>query len=226
VVGQYQRLINLSGPDAERARNEIRSMDGWATGAASISTTHTQAVPSQSEDYAEDELPYSLEQFDAQLVSQGRVVYESRGAQIRDARLLNSKKELVNTLQTGRRYIYEYHVDFTRDCVNVAFGMGILTISGFSLGGSNTIFTKERQIREVTAGQVFLVRFEFQCDLLPGSYVINSGVLGTTNDETHYLHRVIDALIFRVVRPDVDTSGGIVDFGIQLSIYSDGKAVQ
>jgi len=61
----------------------------------------------------------------------------------------------------------------------------------------------------VAEGQEVLVTFEFRNLLGPGTYFLNAGVLGRV-DETGetWLHRVLDAMMFRVeAAPDAVATG-------------------
>lgn len=41
--------------------------------------------------------------------------------------------------------------------------------------------------------------FRFRTALAPGSYFLNAGVVGTLADDEVYLHRIVDAAMFRVM---------------------------
>ena len=56
------------------------------------------------------------------------------------------------------------------------------------------------------------VEFRFACALNPGTYFLNAGVVGSVGEEESFLHRLLDACMFRVLPLDGNTSTGIVDF--------------
>ena len=60
-----------------------------------------------------------------------------------------------------------------------------------------------------------MVQFRFDCRLLPGLYFLNAGVLGQVGGEETYLHRVLDAVAFRVSAEESLLPTGIVDFAVQ-----------
>lgn len=102
-------------------------------------------------------------------------------------------------------------VEFDRPVNGVRFGMMIKTLTGAELGGF--VFT----LRATTAGDVrpdirHKVEFPFCCRLLPGSYFINAGVTGFLEGSEQFLHRIIDAAMFRVrSEPDLSQTG-VIDF--------------
>jgi lipopolysaccharide transport system ATP-binding protein len=157
----------------------------------------------------------SLEGFDPKLIPQSYVEYEQHGAAIRDLRLLNMRGERLNILELGRRYTYEYFVDFSAEAVEVGFGMLVNTTSGLGIGGATTAYKRALRTPRVGAGASVRVRFEFDCLLLPGTYFLNAGVLGTADGQQRYLHRVLDGLAFRVLTSDELVATMLVDLNFR-----------
>ena len=159
VVSQYQRLVNLSSEEAAGVREEIRRIsvdageDGPAAGADGPGPAAVLAPGSQ----AAVPPPASLEGYDPSLTPKSRVDYESHGAAIRDLSLLNVAGERVNILEMGRRYTYEYFVDFSADAAEVGFGMLIKTTSGFGIGGATTAYSRALKMPRVASGSIVQV---------------------------------------------------------------------
>lgn len=228
VTGQYQRLVNLTGEEARAVRQEIRAL----ADAPAEERTEAQAMPDallkppaapKLEPAPTPAQPISpalvsSEGLDPALTSQSRVDYESHGARIRDLRLLNSKGEQVNILEMGRRYTYEYHVEFEVEATNLGFGMMINTKSGLALAGASTGMSKTFKSKHVTPGSSACVRLEFICSLLPGTYFMNAGVLGTVDGHERYLHRILDGIPFRVAPAEEIMATGLVDLGVRPEI--------
>ena len=62
------------------------------------------------------------------------------------------------------------------------------------------------------------VEFKFTCSLFPSVYFLNNGVLGVIDEEEVYLHRCVDALMFRV-QPETDLLGtSLVDFQVESNL--------
>ena len=202
VVSQYQRLINLSGEESAAVREEIRQRAGVAALPESIGERPARAPAP------------ALEGLDPELKAPSRVDYERHGATIRDLRLLNAAGEPVNNLEMGRRYTYEYFIDFSAEATDVGFGMLINTTSGFGIGGATTANVRALRTPHVAAGTTVRARFDFDCRLLPGTYFLNAGVLGSADGQQRYLHRVLDGLAFRVGAADELAATALVDLDV------------
>lgn len=233
VTGQYQRLINASGEEARKMREEIRAMDAplierTKAGTDTISMEEDEAIDLKSPPpvpageqvvnvvvAAKRSPPVSDgEHFDPKLVSESRVDYESHGARIRDLRLLNAEGRYVNVLEMGRRYTYEYFVDFEVDATKVGYGMMVNTVSGLSIGGIGTGNSDEHRLAAVENGSTIHVRLNFDARLLPGTYFLNAGVTGTTAVTAGFLHRIVDAVAFRIAPAGGLAATGLVDLAI------------
>ena len=67
--------------------------------------------------------------------------------------------------------------------------------------------------------------FAFDCRLTPGLYYLNAGVEGDIDGQRAYLHRLVDAAVFRVLREPELLPTGIVDFNIVPTVRTVGEAV-
>ena len=215
VVNQYRRLMNLSGDAASQALSEIKGIS-LATAMAEDENINAQKKQEgDSERTHHDEQVASLETFDPNLVSQSRVDYEQKGALIRDLCIANAVGEKVNTLQMGRTYTYKYSVDFRVNAINVAFGMLIKTVNGVELSGATTTFKDEPPLKKVQKNQTAKLSFKFKCDLMPGTYFVNAGVVQEINHERQFMHRILDGLIFQVSSEEDVETVGLVDLQAQ-----------
>lgn len=120
--------------------------------------------------------------------------------------------ERVNKLVRGRRYQYAYQARFSAPADSVRFGMLIKTISGIDLGGAVSAASLAEAIPRVAGGAVYHVVFQFTCSLNPGVYFLNAGVRGLRDGTETYLHRLLDAAMFRVLPESGSLSTGLVDF--------------
>jgi len=221
VAKQYQRFVNWSGPDVDDVREQIKAMDGWPDTATAPDESPQNAKLAGFNVDLEPGILAELKDeswFDPNLTQQSRVNYESKGASIRDPRIVNSRGQVVNNIDSGSKYVYEYWADFDQDVENVSFGMGVLTLNGIALGGTNNYNLNESKIRRISRGETYHVRFHFDCVLLPGTYIFNSGVRGEEGGEETILARALDALMFRVSPNEIGTSGGNIDFRMKLDI--------
>ncbi len=219
VVNQYQRFVNASEDSAKQIREEIRVMDGWAVpdrkedavdverdgrddadGAAERNTVSASTAQGDDESW-----------YDPSLIADSRVEYESRGARIHDVRITTLDGRQVNVLKNGFRYIYEYKVEFLKDFESVGFGTLLRTVQGFELGGTSSNLLNKK-LNDVQRGQIAKAKFSFDVRLAPGAYFLNAGV-GTVGNNARLLHRIVDAMVFRVAVEPTTRFSGVVDFG-------------
>jgi len=215
VTSQYQRLVNLRGGDAVETREEIRALNRQHT-ASAASGAEDESATEPAGHAAGAAPPSTVEAYDPRLVADSRVSYEPDGAIIEEIRLLTTRGEMVNIVEQGREYIYEYLVTFGADRHNVGFGMMIRTVSGFDVGGASSSLVPTQRLRFAAAGTTVRVRFKFTCDLSPGVYFINAGAIGPIDGDERFLHRVLDACIFRVAPVEDSVITGVCDLGISI----------
>lgn len=147
--------------------------------------------------------------FDPSLVPESTVSYPSLGAQISNPRILTLGGRRVNLLHSGEEYIYAYDVQFNVPARGTRFGMMIKTVSGFELGG--LVSHPAGDGVEVKNGATHIQHFRFRCNLLPGVYFLNAGVTSVLPDKgEEFLHRILDAAVFRVVPEINSTCSGTV----------------
>ena len=131
--------------------------------------------------------------FDPGLTSCSVLSYECHGAMIHDPCIRTRDGEQINVLITGGEYVFCYEVTFHERAENILFGMMAKTLSGIELGG-----VIRKSASGIKAGTVESVELKFRCNLLRGTYYFNAGVFGTVNGNAAYLHRILDAVMFRV----------------------------
>ncbi|HUP22739.1 MAG TPA: ABC transporter ATP-binding protein [Thermoanaerobaculia bacterium] len=196
VIERYLQLAFAPTETRDELRAEIR---GLVTGA-----DRSAAGPGMA--------ARAAAAFDPELRSQSAVHLGPNGAEILDPRLETAAGERVNVLVRGEAYRYRYRVRFDAEHRRVRFGMLVKTKTGFELGGSASSSAAEAY-PHVMAGAVAEVEFRFACRLLPGTYFLNAGVLSMHSEGETYLHRILDAVAFRVRGEGESKETGIVDFG-------------
>ena len=211
VTSQYYKLLFSPAERRQQIREEIR--------VATEEPEPAEATPAVGEQTpAETPAPARLQSFFLpDMVTKSLVSYPSQGALIDNPRILDLQGQPVNMLARGERYVYTYDVSFESLCFRVQFGMMIKSLLGVDLGGHST-GREDRLLPTVEAGNRLTARFEFECHLLPGIYFMNAGVSGAVGEEWGFLHRIIDAYMFRV-QEEVDLHrSGFVDFGIEAHV--------
>ncbi len=209
IVGQYQKLIYAPQDKCSDIRNQIRaSHDGSQNSgmprtvkAVSRSLECNRTVENDREEF-----------FDPHLNSQSTLEYESNGAYIESPEILTVAGEKVNCLKRGKSYRYRYRIRFGMDSYDVRFGMLIKTMNGTELGGIGSSLPGFG-IENIKAGEIATVSFDFKCELLAGMYFINAGCSGKIDGEEAFLHRIIDAVTFRVLTTNhTESRAGYIDF--------------
>jgi lipopolysaccharide transport system ATP-binding protein len=120
-----------------------------------------------------------------------------QGAEILSFQIFDNERRLVNVLKLGEEYQFEVSGRFTEDADNVYLGMHIRTVSGTMVTGQRYP-ESGRFIKQVHAGKSFRITYGFKMSLIPGVYFVGGGVWSQSG--TLCLHRIMDAIMFRVSR--------------------------
>lgn len=212
VVGAYHKFLYSSRQAQIDYRQKIiNGVFGFDSEIA-----HNQKNSTSKESDGDNYL--TLESYSSELVSESVISYESRGAHIDEPKIFTLDGCRVNSLVGGREYKYTYEVSFWRDVFNVRFAMMLKTVSGYELGGSVTNSKFGERIPFVSKGAKLLVEFHFKFSLRPGTYFLNAGVLALDGEDEVYLHRLVDAIAFKVQPTEESRATGMVDFNISSSV--------
>ena len=213
VVSWYQKMLYTSPEKRAAVCEEISRID---------SGEDSENFPGENSDRVDTtggsvEVKEDREEsegfFDPGLKSESRVEYEQRGAEILNVRILGSDNLPRNILVAGREYTYAYDVVFREPAYLVRFGMMLNKVTGQPLGGQAS-HPEFEGLETAQRGQVAEVRFRFRALFNPAHYFLNAGVLGLIDGEEVYLHRIIDACIFRIEPLEDLLITGYVDFSI------------
>lgn len=205
IVNQYQRLVNSSAAAAADIRAQIMAMRG----------TPLEMIPSASNDQTEiatsvesgsltKEISTSpvqinadsiVDYFDPTLISQSKVDMGLEIAAIREVKITTIGGKTVNCLSTGKRYCLEYTADFSSKASSVGFGFGLRNVQGFHFAG---LACSANPLATIEAGQCIKARFEFPCNILPGTYFVTCHIMGSNGEGRKTLRRVVDAICFKV----------------------------
>ncbi|MBD2537880.1 ABC transporter ATP-binding protein [Coleofasciculus sp. FACHB-SPT36] len=208
IVSSYQKLLYAPPEKQSSLRDEIRNLNNQ----------NILNINLQNNNPIERKNKYSQTKekniYDPNMRPQSTVSYIVRGAEIKQAHITTLSGERANILQRRKGYIYTYSVCFHQTAYKVRCGMLIKTTSGLELGGA-TSHTFDNAIACVEKGSVLQVQFKFHCCLQPGVYFLNAGVLGILDTEEIYLHRCIDAAMFRVQPEENLLETNFVDFNTE-----------
>ena len=233
VVTRYQRIAHApteeleqlvaslkaeGGRDLESDENKAPEENNVAVDAPVEEPAATPAAgevgdaPSVAPD---NDAEYGQARFDPYLLPKSTVNYAPQGAEIMDVHIITPQGNMVNILQRGHTYIYRYRVRFETECENVRFAMLLKNNQGFPLGGCLS-HPKTQGLECLRQGEIYNVRFSFRCLLAAGTYFCNAGVEGQAGGKTPtYLHRIMDAAMFRVEEAPGTTLTATVDFSFK-----------
>jgi lipopolysaccharide transport system ATP-binding protein len=126
--------------------------------------------------------------------------------------------ERVNNLVMDREYIYTYTVRFHLDAQKISCAIAFRTPQGLTLSHSGGVKTRLDNIEKVKKGEEYLVQWRFKCTLLPRTYYVDVGVIGSIDGEDVYLNRISDANAFKVQKIPGLTYGNYVHLGQQVTV--------
>lgn len=205
IIAAYHKLLFSSPTKVDSVIQEIQNNSDLDESGDTSDYTKRAEQKKQKAYYLED------------MQSKSIVYYESKGAEISEPCITTLEGKKVNVLCKGEKYNYAYKVTFKQDCQRVRFGMLIKTIAGIEVGGFATS-SIENPIDFVSNGSRYKVKFSFVCRLNPGIYFLNAGAKGVEGSEESYLHRVLDAVMIRVMPEEQQQSTGIIDFEIDAQV--------
>lgn len=203
VISFYQKLLYAPADKIWDLRKSIQEM-------TAVDEQECSKIEDDNDETIND-CSRMVGAFDPNMKPKSTQEYGTEAAQIENIRIEDKNGNQVNILVQGEQYFYRYDVLFKKRATYVRFGMLIKTISGNELGGLATLPT-EQGIDVVESGQRIHVSFPFLARLNPGSYFMNAGVTSLDSEDKEYLHRILDALMFRI-DPIVDsTKTAHIDF--------------
>jgi len=153
------------------------------------------------------------------LVSSCEVSYGTYTAVIEQLWLSNDNAEQINVLFANEPFFVNYLVRFHEDVVNPVFAMMIKTKEGIAVYGTDTKWLKVTYDGIFRSGAIKKISFRLQNHLAPGIYYLNCGIRDDKQDVPVFLHRRVDALIFRVAESSATTAGtGLLELYGDISI--------
>lgn len=205
AVSWYQKLMNAP-EKSYKIINEINHIylnqelsDG--------ESEHNQTENAHKNQNNSLTLDIDRSEFDPDLISKSVINYEANGATISNTRVESLDGKPVNLLSQGQVYKVRYEVNFHNNYNNVRFRCMIKTTTGVELGGGTYPMVSDEGFK-ATAGNSIHLSFEFTCNLSTGTYFINCGL----SEDFQSLHRILDALVFKVSGTANTFSFGIIDF--------------
>jgi lipopolysaccharide transport system ATP-binding protein len=230
VVDHYQKFLYMREPEKSQFRAQLMTTapiplhaDAFIDPLASLNP-HSAKVELLRHDasYIQgvDTNPPPAD-YEEGLSTQSATYYQPIGAVISNPRIETLDGRKVNLLNPHERYRYCYRVEFRDFARTVVFGWLVKSTSGLELGGGAHDAT-EGFLDSVQPGDAYEVSFEFNACLMPAIYYLNCGVTGRMEDYDGFLHRVIDAVAFRVRNVYSKLVTGFTDFDFRSSFRKIG----
>lgn len=224
AITQYHKLIYAPESSAEKIREQIRAghidSENNQNPAREIRgnvVTANRQISYLNQPREEDG------DYDPNLVSQSKLIYEKQGASIEEFYIENQNGRQVNVLHRGGDYTIFLRILFYKDACSVRCGSMLKTITGQEIGGLMSHPLGDG-VDFIQAGKQMTLRLRFKCVLLGGTYFLSAGVASVDNGEQIFMHRITDGVIFRVLPEHNLTLAGIVDIASPLqSDYEIGE---
>lgn len=205
IINRYHKLLYSPTEQAAVIREEIRRNSYAPESRRAIGGMPSEVVVSER----------AQETFDADLKPSSTVEFAPRGAHISDAMLMTEAGRQVNGLVRGRRYRFCYKVSFSKVLFKVRFGCLIKSVTGLHICGTLSEASIQDGVMVEHAGEHAVVEFLFDCMLNPGVYFMNAGVFGVEEEAETLLHRIADAIAFRVLPVEDNKSTEMIDFNVE-----------
>ena len=198
IIAQYHKLIYADPRLQPAIREEIR-----------LGVTITEGNPAFGGHFD----PH-------QAVPESQVTYPPNGGVLQDASMEDAHGARVNLLHSGEEYTYCYRFTAEETVTQIELGLLIKTKTGIELGGVTA------PPMDMRAGESVRMRFHFRCNLRYGTYFMNCGAVSRADGGERFLHRIIDATQFQVLRDPTQDSGarGMIDFNIRSEVVKSQPA--
>ena len=204
AIRAYQKLIYAPAEEQQRLVEAYRSADELG-GSSEIDKCLDEPTDASGEQVSES--------FDPGLVPETTTTYPVQGAEIDSVQILDAKGQIVNVLQPRESYQFVVSGRFLSDFAGVFFGLHIKSISGVEITGQR--YPEEGTfVERVAAGTSFKISFGFRMDMLPGIYFVGSGIW--SSQDASCAHRILDAIMFRVVPLSRPISFGYADMSTSM----------
>ena len=186
AIRAYQKLIYSPIVEEARLVQEYRAADQSGDDTENLNRAELTAVSDEQ----------TSDAFDPGLVSETTMAYPVQGAEIDSIQIIDAKGKVVNVLQPGGNYQFVVSGRFLTTFAGVFFGIHIRSISGVVITGQRYP-EEEKYIEHGGAVETFKISFGFRMDLLPGVYFVGGGIW--SSQQPNFAHRVLDAIMFRVL---------------------------
>lgn len=199
VVRAYQKLIYAPADEQPRLIEEFRHIgnESLAIEGGEVGKTEVDADKAPEDQY-----------FDPGMVPESTTIYPEQGARIDTFEIFDKQGRRCNVLKAGGDYNIVMTGELKESVSRVFFATHVRTVSGVVITGQR--FPDEGKYFECDGtDRAFKVTFSFKMVMLPGVYFVGGGVW--SESEPTLCHRILDALMFRLVSDQGARSFGYMD---------------
>lgn len=199
VVRAYQKLIYAPVEEQPRLIEEFRQ----------IGTEKVEAEACQLET-PQGAAPHD-QYFDAGMIPESTTIYPEQGARIDSFEIFDKDGRRCNVLKAGGEYDIVMSGVLTEAVSRVFLAIHVRTVSGVVITGQR--FPEEGKYFECDGDErAFKIVFSFKMVMLPGVYFVGGGIW--SESEPTLCHRILDALMFRLVSDQGARSFGYMDASV------------
>ena len=145
------------------------------------------------------------------------IVTDNKYIEVISFNITDDNNEIVNVLKTNNTYKYTYIIKFTRDCFNVNFSFAIKDEKGALLSyGFDTVNPSE--MKNPKSGDLYKITWEFKCLFSRGLYYTNFGIRTYHEGEISFLHRIVDASVFKIDENYNSMNDGMIHLNKKCSV--------
>lgn len=164
-------------------------------------------------------IPIATPLIDSTLKSDCEVAYGDGRAEIEDIWLETQDGAIANIFTPTQKLTLKYRVRFHTDIDNISFAFMIKTREGVALTGMNTDHLDDVTAEHFSAGDTATISFKLDNSFAPGTYYVNCGIRRNHIDDKEFLHRRVDAVIFRIQRDEhSDHKIGLINTPVSFSM--------
>jgi lipopolysaccharide transport system ATP-binding protein len=205
VIRSYQRLIYANAEEQKRLVMKMKAGEV-------AETSSLDAEPIQNFAGADT----CMNEYDPSLTVATTERYPENGARIDGFEIRDSNGKLVNVLTAGKQYTILMYGEFLSVLERVHFAIHIRSISGTVITGQR-VPEDGAALEWIDQGKKFQVTFKFNLALLSGSYFVGGAVWAK---EPTCAHRILDALIFKVLPKEKRFAFGCCDLSSDVASIS------
>ena len=223
VTMHYQKHLFATPENADNVRNEIIQLnqdeDEKRKFVKSKGKTRNEKK-TKADEVSKIELEMGTAKQEAYYIPKFKpkstIEYKNYDVEFKNMHIKTLDDRKVNVLVVNEEYIYCYKARFNIDAKDVSFGVRIKTTTGYHVSGSALHFVKT--LESVKCNDLYDIRWNFKCTLLPGDYYITMGVSSIIDNQRVYLNRIEDAFVFRVQKMNNSFYTGIVHLNQRIEV--------